>query len=131
MRWTTVIISTLSLTAVACARNPDVQTESANGDVSLTDGSVAVTVKNNNYSNMDVYAIVDGGEAIRLGTVTGLSSSTLLARPSMFSTGTLRLTASPIGGGGVGRSGPLSVSSGQTVTFTIESSLALSFGVVR
>lgn len=126
-RWTAVIISAFTFAVSACARNA----RPSSGDVSPTVGSIAVTVTNNNLADMDVYAIADGGLPIRLGTVTALSSTTFTARPSMFPTGTLRLAASPIGGSGVARSGPLLVTGGQSVNFTIQPDLAASFGMVQ
>lgn len=126
-RWTTVIVLALTFAVGACARNA----KPASGDVSPTAGSIAVTVTNNNLADMDVYAVADGGLPIRLGTVTAVSSATFTARPSMFPTGTLRLAASPIGGNGVARSGPLLVAGGQSVNFTIQPILSASYGTVQ
>ena len=130
-RWTGIMLSVFTLALGACARNAKLSNESANEDVSPRIDSVAVTVTNNNLSDMKVYAVSDGGAPFRLGTVTALSSGTFTARRSMFTSGTLRLVASPIAGRGVARSGPLLVGAGRSVNFTIESNLAASFGTVQ
>lgn len=130
-RWTAVIVSVLTLAVGACARNAKLYDKSANGDVSPRIDSVAVTVTNNNFDDMRVDAIADGGVPIRLGIVTALSSDTFTARRSMFPSGTLRLVASPIAGRGVARSGPLQVTGGESVNFTIQPNLAASFGTVQ
>ena len=129
--WSAIILSALTLAVGACARNAALYENSANGDVSPMADSVAVTVTNNNFDDMRVYAVTDGGMPIRLGIVTALSSGTFTARRAMFPSGTLRLVASPLAGSGVARSGPLQVSGGQSVSFTIESNLAASFGTVQ
>jgi hypothetical protein len=130
-RWTTMIASVLTLAAAACASNGSRARDGWSDDGSLDSRSVAVIVKNNNYWDMKVYAVASSSVPIRIGTVTGNSSIRLTAPPSMFTTGTLRLVASQIGGRDMADSGPLQVVGGQSVTFTIQSQTATSFAVVR
>lgn len=130
-RWTTMIASALTLAASACAGHGARTQDGWSDDGSEESRSIAVVVKNNNYWDMKVYAVTGSSVPIRIGTVTGNSSIRLTAHPSMFTTGTLRLVASQIGGREMADSGPLQVVGGQSVTFTIQSQTATSFAIVR
>jgi hypothetical protein len=110
-------------TASACAR-----TNELGGDVAPESG-VGVQVKNNNFLDMDVYAVSDGMPT-RLGTVTGNSSRSFVIDPS-FATQDLRIVATPIGGNGRAGTGAVLASPGQTIVFTIGSTLASSSVYVR
>jgi hypothetical protein len=130
-RWTAMIASVLTLSANACAGN-GARTESGwSDDATSASRSVAVVVNNNNYWDMKVYAMIGSSVPVRIGTVTGNSSIRLTVPPALFSTGTLRLVASQIGGRDVADSGPLQVLGGQAVTFTIQAQTATSFAFVR
>jgi hypothetical protein len=126
-----MIAAALTLSATACAGHGVPTQDGWSEDGSLESRSVAVVVKNNNFWDMKVYAIVSSSVPIRIGTVTGNSSIRVTAQPSMFTTGTLRLMASQIGGQDVADSGPLQVVGGQSVTFTIQSQTGASFAIVR
>jgi hypothetical protein len=126
-RWTAMIVSVLTLSVGACARNGAPRGE----DVSLASRSVSVLVTNNNYWDMKVYALIGSSVSIRLGTVTGVSSARFTAQPSMFPTGTLHLVASQLGGRDMADSGPLPVFGGESVTFTIQPNTGTSFAFVR
>jgi hypothetical protein len=128
-RWTAMIVSMLTLSVSACARNG--ATTGGGDDVSLASRSVSVLVTNNNYWDMKVYAVVGSSVPIRLGTVTGVSSARFTARPALFPTGTLRLVASQLGGRETADSGPLQVNGGEAVTFTIQPNTGTSFAFVR
>jgi hypothetical protein len=93
------------------------RTGSAAGEVAAND-AVSVMVINNNYSDVNVYA-VRGGERIRLGTVTGNNSATLTMDRSIYGVNDVSLIAIPIGGFGAARSGRLSLSAGDSVEFRI------------
>ena len=100
-------------------------------DVNQEGSGVMIVVRNQNFSDMDVYAIASGLPS-RLGTVTGNSSQTFKVNESFVAgTGDFRLVATPIGGNGRASSGPLQVSGGRTVYFTIGSSLAQSNASVQ
>jgi hypothetical protein len=90
-----------------------------------------LVVQNNNFADLDVFAVRDGDVTTRLGMVTGESTARFAVDPSLFPTGQLGLVARPIGGSGVARSGPVLVSSGQIVTFTIEPDLRSSMATVQ
>src|SRR2546430_12590574 len=61
---------------------------------------VAVTVDNQNFLDMDVF-IIRGGQRLRLGMVSGLSSRILMVRPELIGYGTeVQFEVHPIGGPG-------------------------------
>ena len=61
---------------------------------------VALNVDNQNFLDMNVY-LVRGGQRIRLGTVPGLSSRTIMLRPEYVGYGAdLQFELHPIGGQG-------------------------------
>jgi len=70
-RWTAIIASTLTLAASACAGNAAYQSQDAGANPDPTPRAVAVTVQNDNFWDMKIYALVNGNVRIRLGTVTG------------------------------------------------------------
>jgi len=102
-------------TATACSRPNE-----AAGDLAPA-SSIGLTVKNQNFYDMDVYA-VSQGLATRIGTVTGNSTRNFSLHPSMAAQD-LRIVATPIGGNGRASSGAVSVGAGQTIEFTIGSLL--------
>ena len=99
-----------------CSRN----SMAAAGDVSPAN-TIGVHVQNNNFLDVDVYAISEGLPT-RLGTVTGNSSATFVLDGSLASQD-LRIVATPIGGNGRASSGPIVASPGQTIDFQIGSML--------
>lgn len=92
---------------------------------------ITVMVRNNAFSDVDIYAIAANGTVERVGMVTGNSSATLTLRALPYVAGPLRLVARPIGGGGLARTDPLLVQPGSRVEFTVENNLGLSTAVVR
>jgi hypothetical protein len=91
---------------------------------------VYLVVKNDNLLDMDVYAL-SSGLPTRIGTVTGLSTARFALQPTLYGTIDFRIIATPIGGNGRASSGQLIVQPGQTIDFTIGSSLRQSFASVR
>ena len=92
--------------------------------------AVGLVVKNDNYADMDVYAVSDGLPT-RVGTVTGLSSKTFSVNDS-FTKGTdFRIVATPIGGNGRASTGPIVAGAGQTIYFTINTTLRTSTVSIR
>jgi hypothetical protein len=91
--------------------------------------SIGLQVKNQNFYDMDVY-VVSQGLATRVGTVTGNSTRTFMLHPSLASQD-LRIVATPIGGNGRASSGNISVGEGQTIEFTIGSSMRNSTVFIR
>ncbi|HEY2027244.1 MAG TPA: hypothetical protein VGG78_09550 [Gemmatimonadaceae bacterium] len=81
-------------------------------------GNITLVVRNNNFNDVDVYA-VSSGLATRIGTVTGNSSATFTLNPSLVSPTDFRVVATPIGGNGRASTGPINVAQGQTIEFTI------------
>ena len=109
-------------TATACSRPNE-----AGGDLAPA-SSIGLVVKNQNFYDMDVYA-VSQGLATRVGTVTGNSSRTFTLHPSMSQD--LRIVATPIGGNGRASSGNVQAGAGQTIEFTIGSTLSHSSVIIR
>ena len=118
-----VIASAAVSTGTACSRNRE-----AAGDLAPAT-AIGLTVENQNFLDMDVYAVSDG-LATRVGTVTGNSKRSFMLHPSM-ATRDLRIVATPIGGNGRASSGDVIVSPGQTIDFRIGSLLRNSTVVIR
>ena len=89
------------------------------------DNRVGLVVKNDNYSDMDVYAVGDG-LATRVGTVPGLLSRTFSIHESYFKGTDVRIVATPIGGNGRASTGPITASVGDTIYFNINPTLRAS-----
>ena len=79
---------------------------------------VSLIVRNDNFSDMDLYAVADGLPT-RIGTVTGNSTQRFELSESMYRASDLRIIGTPIGGNGRASSGPIQVGSGQTIYFSI------------
>ena len=116
-------ISAGSLGVVSCSR-----TGQAAGEVAPA-GAIGLRVRNNNFLDMDVYA-VSAGLATRLGTVSGNSLRNFVLDPSL-ATPDLRIVATPIGVNGRAATGQVLVSPGQTIDFTIGSVLRNSTVFIR
>jgi hypothetical protein len=131
MRWMRLVIGAVScatisgigLGATSCSR-----TGQAAGEVAPA-GAIGLHVRNNNFLDMDVYA-VSAGLATRLGTVTGNSSRNFVLDPSV-ATPDLRIVAAPIGGNGRASTGQVLAAPGQTIDFTIGSVLRNSTVFIR
>ena len=93
-----------------------------------SDAGTTVIVRNNNFSDMNVYIISTGGARTRVGFAPG-EATTSFVLPA--SAGSVRIVADPVGGTVVARSGELSVNPGDTIDFTIEQNVALSMATVR
>ena len=79
----------------------------------------AVKVQNQNYLDMDVF-VVRGGQRIRLGMVTGLSTQLFMLRPEVVGTGTdLQFEFHPIGGRANPRTERIMVQPGDVIELTI------------
>ncbi|MEP6730346.1 MAG: hypothetical protein ABJE10_06900 [bacterium] len=91
---------------------------------------ILLNVKNDNFLDMDIYALSSGLPS-RIGTVSGVNSAHFALDPTLYGASDFRIVATPIGGNGRASSGPLVVSRGQTIEFTIGSRLAQSHAEVR
>jgi hypothetical protein len=92
--------------------------------------AVGLVVRNDNFADVDVYAIADGLPT-RIGTVTGNSTARFDLSNSVYRATDLRIVATPIGGNGRASSGQLQVGPGQTIMFTIAPVLRQSTASVR
>lgn len=99
-------------------------------DVGREPEAVGLVVRNDNFYDVDVYAVADV-LATRIGTVNGNATQRFELNPSITGAGDLRIVATPIGGNGRASSGPLAVSRGQTIYFTVASQLRQSTATVR
>jgi hypothetical protein len=111
------------LSTAACSRSNELGGQIAPAN------AVVVHVNNQNFLDMDVYA-VSASLATRMGTVSGNSSRDFVVDASMTNQD-FRVVASPIGGNGRASTGTISVSAGQTVDFTIGSILRNSTVFIR
>ena len=110
-------------TMAACSR-----TNQAAGDISPAN-AIGLTVTNQNFLDMDVYAVSDG-LATRIGMVTGNQTRSFSLNSSL-ATRDLRIVATPIGGNGRASTGEVLVSPGQTIEFKIGSILRNSTVSIR
>lgn len=92
--------------------------------------AVAIQVRNEYGAEMEVYVIAEGLPT-RLGSVASGANIVFTLDRSFVPSSDLRIVAAPLGGNGRASSGPLSVSSGQVVQFTISSLLRASSATVR
>jgi hypothetical protein len=98
--------------------------------VGTQQNGVDLVVRNDNFADMDLYAIADGLPT-RIGTVTGNSSQRFELSESMYRSTDLRIVGTPIGGNGRASTGPIQVGAGQTIYFSIAPTLRQSTVSVR
>src|SRR5262249_52830472 len=79
---------------------------------------IAVHVKNENFLDMNVFAVV-GGVNRRLGTVSGNSSGDFTLDWDVTIGQSISLRAVPIGGRGAASTGSLNVGLGQMIDFVV------------
>ncbi|HKU63045.1 MAG TPA: hypothetical protein VJQ44_17725 [Gemmatimonadales bacterium] len=93
-------------------------------------GRIPVEVDNQNYSDMDVY-LLDRGSRVLIGSVNGLTQSTLLLPAGATGTdGRVQLQADPIGAVSPIRTPQLLVAPGERVFWTIGTGHADSYASV-
>jgi hypothetical protein len=118
----------LATTLAACARTtPHPVVEPARSE------PLTIAVRNNALSDMDVYVLPESGAPRRIGTVPGNNSATFLVPRRDLPTGWMRVVAAPVLGFGrrIARSDLLSVNDAQSVNFTIEPNVRLSWAIAR
>lgn len=118
-----MMVTGATMAVTGCSR-----TGEAAGEV-VPANAVGLTVRNDNYLDMDVYAVTNG-VATRVGTVSGSTTRSFVLDPGVASQG-VRIVASPIGGNGRASSGSLAVGPGQTIEFHIGAILANSSAFIR
>jgi len=91
---------------------------------------IALTVKNENFLDMNVSYVVQGSSR-RLGMVPGNSTGNFNIPRLSMSVDDYTITATPIGGSGRASSGVLSVREGQRIDFRIAPILRQSSAIVR
>jgi hypothetical protein len=128
MRGKQLLIGLFSVGAVLGSATACSRTNEMGGEVAPA-SAIGVSVRNENFLDVDVYAVSDG-LTTRLGTVTGNSRGMFALDPS-YATRDLAIVATPIGGSGRASSGKVLVSAGQTIDFTVGSTLSNSRVVVR
>jgi hypothetical protein len=99
-------------------------------DVAQQSNTATLIVQNQNFNDVDVYALA-GGLATRIGTVTGNSAGRFGLSEALYNSPDFRIVATPIGGNGRASTGPISVSPGQTVEFTVAPVLRMSSVMVH
>jgi hypothetical protein len=128
MRSTRLIIALFAAATAVSTLSGCSRTGQAPGDLAPAT-SIGLKVTNQNYWDMDVYAVSDG-LATRIGTVNGNNSRTFTLHSSLASRD-LRIVATPIGGNGRASTGNVLVSPGQIIDFTIGSTMRNSTVSVR
>jgi hypothetical protein len=119
----------LAIAAAGCHRQ---QTAAAPAAAPAAHGSpVHLVVDNNNVSDFDVFLVQGNGTRSRLGTVDGGQVDSYSLQSGLWTGPTVGIVATPIGGFGAARSGPLTVDPGDTITFTIQPNLGTSFATVK
>jgi len=119
-----LIVAVAAAPATACSR---AYTES--GEVSPSGSGLSLHVANDNFLDVDVFAVVDG-VSTRIGTVTGSGSHDFSISPTLANRD-LRIIATPIGGSGRASTGVLNVSRGQEIDFRVGSTLSNSTVIIR
>jgi hypothetical protein len=113
-----------ALAACGVGRAPRTTTTASNGAVELRKDEFLVRVNNSYQGIVDVYA-VGRGIVDRLGTASLGSPSTFRVRLTQFPPSTpIQIIARPVGGSGVANSGPLQLSGGEVVEFSVNGLLA-------
>ena len=126
MRFTKTIAAVLCAFAIACGGRNN---EAMNGQPAPSDG-VLVSVENNNWQEVAVYA-ERAGSRTRLGTVqTGKKTAFMLPADYVF-TSDFRIMVDPIGGTRQYVSQKLLVNRGDVVDVRVENSLPQSVTIVR
>lgn len=116
--WIFVALAGLTMGTAACA------THHGSGAAEPPE-RVAVTVKNANWMDMDVFA-VRGGTRARVGSVTGLTTATFRVPANFAPDGVLQFMVDPIGSDAAYVTEKIVVSPGQRVELTIGSVLRMS-----
>jgi hypothetical protein len=99
-------------------------------DVTQQANTATLVVQNQNFNDVDIYAVA-GGLATRIGTVTGNSTARFGLSEPLYTAPDFRIVATPIGGNGRASTGPLVVSPGQTIEFTVAPVLRMSSVMLR
>src|ERR1043165_5728434 len=111
-----VAVAAAIVTATGCGATQ--RAGEAAGEVSPVLNTVSVRVVNDNFQDVDVYA-VHSGISTRIGTVVGNSSGSFTVDRTLWPSNELSLVAVPIGGFGRASSGRLSVGGGDNVEFHV------------
>lgn len=121
-----LLVGIASGSLAACSRGP------TPGRVPAPDDpGTRVTVDNNNWLDVVVYAVRSGAR-FRLGMVPGLSSETLRVPPGLGVDGTVSLLVDPIGSNIMYATDQITVAPGQRVELTVRNRLSMSsFSVWR
>lgn len=123
-------IGVLAAGLAACASHKTVQQTSEGDVVSPVAQSASLVVRNDNFSDMNVF-VVSQGQRLRLGMVTGNSTMRFRIPAADLTAGQVDVVASRIGGSGLASTGTVNVNGGQTIQFTIAPVLSQSSVEVR
>ena len=119
-----LIVATATVPAVGACSHP----HELGGELAPAN-TFDLHVKNENFLDMNVYAISEG-QSTRLGTVTGNGSRNFVLDATLAAQD-FRIVATPIGGTGRATTGSIAVAPGQTLDFTIGSVLRNSTVFIR
>lgn len=128
MRGMRLVVGLFAMTAAVTTASACSHADEAGGDVSPSN-AIFVKIANNNFLDMNVFAVAQGVQT-RLGMVTGNGSGSFVIDRSLGGSD-VRIVAVPIGGSGRATTGGLAVSAGQTIDFRIGPVLSNSTVVIR
>lgn len=126
----TLVAAIVALTAAGATGCAHTGRGGALGNPISADSGVTLVVRNDNFSDVDVW-VISYGLPTRLGVVMGSNSQSFQLDPTVTRAPDLRFVATPIGGNGRANSGPVVVQPGQTIEFRIGLRLRLSTVSVR
>lgn len=86
---------------------------------------VALVVKNESISHMDIYVVGDG-IGTRIGTVSGVTTKSFVIERSFLAANDFRIVGTPIGASASASTGRIVVKQGETILFTIKTTLRAS-----
>lgn len=92
---------------------------------------VMLHVDSHNDQTFDIFAVTPGGDARRIGMVMSFNEGTFKLSRDVTAQGTVRIVAVPIGGFGAASTGPMVVSAGDTINFTIQQMLSASMASIQ
>ena len=118
-----VVVAGAIAVAQGCGSSGTTVSSEAAGILAQNPNSAVLKVTDNNFQDMDVFAVLDG-VSTRLGSVTGAGGTGMFVLdPSYLAAGRLAIVATPIGGGGRASTGSITVNRGDEVDFIVQPQL--------
>lgn len=97
-------------------------------ETGLEDQATTLRVRNDNWQDVRIYLVENGGPPVRVGSVSGLTSAVIRVRRRIV--GTARLLIRPLGSRATALTNPVFVERGQVLELTVQTHLVHSNLVV-